>query len=67
VKSGDDFQKKRNEQNKFWLLQTIESRLKSNFYKNPSVKIELEKQIQLIQENKTTPFEAADLLLKFKN
>ncbi len=66
VKSSDEFQKKRNEQNKFWLLQTIESRLKSDFYKNPSVKKELEKQLQLIQENKTTPFESADLLLKLK-
>ena len=67
VKGNNEFQQKRTEQNKFWLLQTIESRLKSDFYKNPTVKKELDKQLQLIYENKTTPFEAANLLLKLKS
>lgn len=58
------FQQKRKEQNKFWLLQTIESRLKSNFYQNSSVKKELAKQLKLLDRNETTPFEAADKLLK---
>lgn len=57
------FQKKRSEQNKFWLLQTIESALKANFYNQPKVKKELEKQLQLLKEHKTTPFEAAEVLL----
>lgn len=60
------FQHKRKEQNKFWLMQTIESRLKSDFYANPSVKEELEKQLKALDENRTTPFEAADKLLKLK-
>ena len=60
------FQKKRREQNKFWLIQTIEDHLKSNFFNNKDMKAALEKQLQLIEENKTTPFAAADYLLKFK-
>jgi LAO/AO transport system kinase len=63
VKSNGYFQHKRKEQNKFWLLQTIESRLKSEFYANPLVKKELEKQLKALDENKTTPFEAAEKIL----
>ena len=66
VKSNGYFQHKRKEQNKFWLLQTIESRLKSEFYANPLIKIELEKQLKALDENRTTPFEAAENLLKLK-
>ena len=67
VKSNGYFQHKRKEQNKFWLLQTIESRLKSEFYANTSVKKELENQLNALDENKTTPFEAAEKLLSIKN
>jgi len=58
------FNKKRQEQNKFWLLQTIEEQLKFDFYNNKTIKIELQKQLKLIEENKTTPFAAAEELLK---
>lgn len=57
------FQQKRKEQDKFWLLQTIEARLKSDFYENPSVKKELKNQLALLDDRKTTPFEAANYLL----
>ena len=57
------FEDHRNNQNKFWLLQTIEERLKSNFYKSPKIKAELETQIQLVEAGKTTPFAAAEYLL----
>ena len=57
------FDFKRNEQNKYWLLQTINERLKSDFYNQPTIKKELEKQLQLIEDNTTTPFVAADYLL----
>jgi len=46
------------------LLQTINEQLKSNFYNQSTIKTELKKQLQLIEENKTTPFEAANYLLK---
>jgi LAO/AO transport system kinase len=60
------FQKKRKEQNKFWLLQTIESSLKSDFFSNLKVKKELEKQLKALDANQTTPFEAARKLLQIK-
>jgi LAO/AO transport system kinase len=66
TKENGYFQQKRKEQNKFWLIQTIDSRLKNNFYNNQKVQSELVNQLKLIDENKTTPFEAAQLLLDLK-
>ncbi|MBT0608651.1 methylmalonyl Co-A mutase-associated GTPase MeaB [Aequorivita echinoideorum] len=66
TKKNGFFEKKRKEQDKFWLMQTIEGRLKSDFYSNASVKKEMEIQLKLLHENKTTPFEAAEKLLKLK-
>ncbi|MFT5437789.1 MAG: LAO/AO transport system kinase, partial [Ulvibacter sp.] len=60
------FQQKRKEQNKFWLIQTIEQRLKSDFFGNISVANELENQLKLLDSGKTTPFEAAAILLDFR-
>ena len=57
------FETNRNNQNKFWLLQTIEERLKSNFYNSSKIKSELQKQIDLVEAGKTTPFVAAEYLL----
>ncbi len=55
---------KRNEQNKFWLIQTVEEQLKSDFFNRKKIKTALAEQLQLIENNKTTPFAAADYLLK---
>ena len=66
VKTNNYFHQKRKEQNKFWLMQTIESRLKSEFYSNAAIKKELEIQLKTLDENKTTPFEAAEKILKLK-
>ena len=63
TKENGYFQQKRNDQNKYWLLQTIENSLKSDFYNDPKIKEELKKQLILISEHKTTPFEAANYLL----
>jgi LAO/AO transport system kinase len=57
------FDKKRNEQNKFWLLSTIEQQLKTNFYQNLKVKDALQKEIDNLENGKTTPFNAAKRLL----
>ncbi|MCL4149231.1 UNVERIFIED_CONTAM: hypothetical protein GTU68_064621 [Idotea baltica] len=57
------FEKKRSEQNKFWLIQTIQDQLKSEFFNNPKIKKELTNQLKLIEANKTTPFASADYLL----
>lgn len=60
------FQIRRNDQNKFWLLQTIDTKLKSDFYKHPKIKAALKKQLEAIQNNETTPFKAAAELLGMK-
>lgn len=62
-KKNDYFNHKRKEQNKYWLLQTIEDRLKSDFYNNPLIKKELKVQLEKIENGETTPFIAAELLL----
>ena len=58
------FNKNRKNQNKYWLLQTINDKLQSNFFSNEKIKKELEKQYILLDQNKTTPFSAAEILLK---
>ncbi|MBW2962593.1 methylmalonyl Co-A mutase-associated GTPase MeaB [Mesonia aestuariivivens] len=62
TKENNYFQHKRQEQNKFWLLQTINNRLKANFYDQPKIKAELKKQLTAIENNETTPFVAANFL-----
>ncbi|WP_103070764.1 methylmalonyl Co-A mutase-associated GTPase MeaB [Aquimarina sediminis] len=57
------FNKNRIQQNKFWLLQTIEEQLKSSFYNNPEVKAILDSKIEAVQQHKITPFAAARHLL----
>ena len=63
TKESSYFENNRKEQNTFWLLQTIEDRLKSNFYNRKDIKKELQLQISLIETGKTTPFAAAEYLL----
>ena len=65
--SNHYFETNRNNQNKFWLLQTIEERLKSNFYNSSKIKTELQSQIKLVEAGKTTPFAAAEYLLALPN
>jgi len=60
------FQNKRDQQNKYWLLQTIEDQLKSDFFNHPKIKSEIEQQLALIETHQTTPFAAADYLFKLK-
>lgn len=61
------FNSRRKEQNKYWLIQTIEEQLKSDFFNQDFIKKELKNQLDLIENNKTTPFAAADFLLKTNN
>ncbi len=63
TKQNGYFTQKRNEQNRFWLLATIEQQLKNSFYKNPQIQKLLSDEIQLLEEGKTTPFLAAKRLL----
>ena len=60
------FEKHRKEQNKYWLIQSIEEQLKYEFFNNPEINSELQNQLNLIEKSKTTPFNAADFLLKMR-
>jgi LAO/AO transport system kinase len=63
MKDAGHFESKRNEQQRFWMLQTIENRLKSDFYTNPKIKEALQDQMKKLTQGKTSPFEAATYLL----
>ena len=63
TKQNTSFENKRNAQNKFWLLSTIEQQLKSSFYQNPLIKAALSEEILALENGKTTPFNAAKRLL----
>lgn len=63
VKKNKQFYHKRQQQNRFWLLQTINEHLKSRFYNNPEIKKELQDQLTAVENNETTPFAAAKYLL----
>lgn len=63
TKENKHFNIKRNQQNKFWLLSTIEQELKANFYNNPKIKSALTEEIKNLKKSKTTPFNAAKRLL----
>lgn len=57
------FQLKRQQQNKNWLLQTLDDQLKRHFYEDQTVSIELQKMIIAVQNNEISPFNAAEKLL----
>ena len=48
VKHNNSFDKNRKEKNKYWLIQSIEDRLTSDLYNNPTITKELQNQLHLI-------------------
>lgn len=66
TKENGYFDDERMEQNKFWLYQTIEDQLKTDFYRNPKIKKEFPLVLKAIEQHKITPFEAAKKLFKLK-
>ena len=64
TKENKYFDIKRNEQNKYWLLSTINQQLKDRFYQNSKVKNALTQEIKDLENGKTTPFNAAKRLLE---
>lgn len=66
TRKNNYFDKNRHEQNKFWLIQTINEHLKNSFYRDPKIKIALQGQLKAIEKNETTPFAAAKLLLNLQ-
>ena len=63
TKNNKYFDEQRNEQNKFWVLETINEQLKNHFYRDPEVQNVLLKVLQKVQKHKLTPFEAAKAVL----
>jgi len=64
TKSNTYFDKKRAEQNEFWLLETINDQLKQDFYGNTQIQNLLEKTKKAVQNNESSPFAAAQLLIE---
>jgi LAO/AO transport system kinase len=66
VKSNHYYETKRQEQNQFWMMETINEQLKSNFYNHPEI-IKLLKETKLdVAASRKSPFSAAlELLSKY--
>ncbi|MCB1191246.1 MAG: methylmalonyl Co-A mutase-associated GTPase MeaB [Leptospiraceae bacterium] len=67
VKNNRYFEKKRLEQSKYWMHQTIEESLKSNFYNNPQIKSKIPEMEKSVFLGKHTSFQAAYELLALYN
>ena len=67
TKNNNHFDLKRNKQNEFWLLETINQYLLDDFYHNKAIKHSLQLEIKKISMQQTTPFEAANKLLHSYN
>ncbi len=59
----DYFNKKRTQQNKNWLYETIEAKLKSDFFEDSLISNEINHYIEQIISKKISPFQAADQLI----
>ena len=64
VKSNHYFEEKRQNQNQFWMMETINEQLKNNFYTHPEIKVILEENKKAVANNELSPFAAAMNLLK---
>ncbi|WGK94629.1 MULTISPECIES: methylmalonyl Co-A mutase-associated GTPase MeaB [Flavobacterium] len=64
TQSNSYFFEKRKEQNQFWMLETINDQLKSNFYSSTGIQQLLESTKKAVQNDEISPFAAATLLLE---
>lgn len=64
TKSGY-FERKRNEQARYWMIETIDSQLKASFYRFPEVKALLEQKEIRVLNNEQSSFTAAKDVLDF--
>ena len=65
VKSTSFFDEKRQSQNQFWMFETINEQLQSQFYNNSNIIDQIESNKTAVQNNEKSPFEAAHELLSF--
>ncbi|WP_250434113.1 methylmalonyl Co-A mutase-associated GTPase MeaB [Hanstruepera flava] len=66
TKGNQFFNERRQEQNKYWLIQTVKDNLQNAFFNHHKIKTALVEQLKLIETNQTTPFVAAEYLLSLK-
>jgi LAO/AO transport system kinase len=64
TKGNNYFFEKRKEQNQYWMLETINEELKSNFYNHPAIQKKLDKMKKAVQNSELSPFAAAQKLLE---
>ena len=63
VKANGYFAQKRREQDKYWMIETINERLKSNFYNDPEIEDLLISKENLVLSNRQSSFVAAQDIL----
>ena len=64
VQRTNYFEQKRHDQNQFWMLETINEQLQSNFYNHPEIIKLLKENKKAVQNDEISPFAAAMNLLK---
>ncbi len=64
TKENHYFFEKRKEQNQYWMLETINEQLKTNFYNHTEIQKLLESTKKAVQNDEISPFAAAQLLLE---
>lgn len=64
TKENGFFHERRNEQNNFWMMDTINEQLKSNFYSKQEIILLLEENKKAVLKDKISPFTAAQNLLE---
>jgi LAO/AO transport system kinase len=64
TKGNNYFFEKRKEQNQYWMLETINEQLKTNFYNHKEIQKLLDFTKKAVQNDEISPFAAAQLLLE---
>jgi LAO/AO transport system kinase len=65
TKENGYFEKNRFNQQKYWLFDSLNQKLKENFYQHPKLKFELQSQLKQIENQKISSFKAADELYTY--
>jgi LAO/AO transport system kinase len=63
TKGNNYFFEKRKEQNQYWMMETIDEQLKTNFYNHPKIQKLLESTKKAVSTDELSPFAAAQKLL----
>ncbi len=66
AKKDGSFNGKRKTQNQNWLLQTIDDRLKTDFYNDTEISLKLNELLEEVSKNTISPFRAAEILLQLR-